>query len=127
MTRTRFVSCIATLNTAQRFPTQQPKRDKFSGLSRRAKRRKLAAKDDEELADTGALKAAIRTAKKLARPPKIGIADKRNSKPMGKIKKSRKVISRAGAAFETDRRAKSVSGEGVRAKRGQNKSKGEKA
>ncbi|KAF8642276.1 hypothetical protein AX16_009549 [Volvariella volvacea WC 439] len=49
------------------------KRDKFSGLSRRAKRRKMAQEEDEELGDKRSLNAAIRSAKKAARPTKIGL------------------------------------------------------
>ena len=45
----------------------------MSGLSRKAKRRKLAMENDAKMADGGALRAAVRSAKKAARPKKIGI------------------------------------------------------
>ncbi|KII94365.1 hypothetical protein PLICRDRAFT_133018 [Plicaturopsis crispa FD-325 SS-3] len=97
----------------------KPKRDKFAGLSRKAKRRKLAMQEDEEMGDSRALTASIRSAKKAARPQKIGIPEKRP--PKGKDKKSRKkVTSRTGGAFERDlgQKQKPGRGEGVRAKKG---------
>jgi ATP-dependent RNA helicase DDX27 len=45
----------------------------MSGLSRKAKRRKLGMENDAKMADGGALRAAVRSAKKAARPKKIGI------------------------------------------------------
>lgn len=101
----------------------QPKRDKFSGLSRKAKRRKMAREDDEELGDSGAMHAAIRSAKKAARPTKIGVPEKRPSKSRSKDRKAgpKKVTARAGGAFERDFGQKGSAGgrrEGVRAKRG---------
>ncbi|KAK7064216.1 DEAD-domain-containing protein [Favolaschia claudopus] len=44
---------------AQTSAVEKPKRDKFSGLTRKAKRRKLAAEEDKELGDEGGTKAAI--------------------------------------------------------------------
>ncbi|KAJ6610890.1 DEAD-domain-containing protein [Mycena sp. CBHHK59/15] len=82
----------------------KPKRDKFSGLTRKAKRRKLAMEEDKELGDDGAMKAAIRSAKKSAQPSKIGVLPK-------------KVSARAGGAFDRDFGQK-PSGEGVRSKKG---------
>jgi ATP-dependent RNA helicase DDX27 len=83
----------------------------------------MAIEDDEELDDGGAVKAAIRSAKKAARPAKIGVPDKRPSKSKGKAKKSgpKKVTARAGGAFDRDFGQKGESGgrrEGVRAKKG---------
>jgi ATP-dependent RNA helicase DDX27 len=52
--------------------TSAPKRDKFAGLSRKAKRRKMAAEADKEYNDAGAVASSIRTAKKELRPRKIG-------------------------------------------------------
>ncbi|KAI5124654.1 hypothetical protein M0805_004262 [Coniferiporia weirii] len=62
----------------------KPKRDKFSGLSRRAKRRKLAM--EEDVGETAAVRAAVRSAKKASRPAKIGIPETRQQKP-GKSKR----------------------------------------
>ncbi|KAL5495218.1 DRS1 [Sanghuangporus weigelae] len=64
-----------------------PKRDKFAGLSRRAKRRKLALQEDE--GETAAVRAAVRNAKKSSRPTKIGAPESRKQKP-GKAKSSEK-------------------------------------
>ncbi|KAJ7181679.1 DEAD-domain-containing protein [Mycena crocata] len=94
----------------------KPKRDKFSGLTRKAKRRKLAMEEDEELGDDRATKAAIRSAKKSARPAKIGIQVPRP--PSKKASRSRKkVTARSGGAFDRDFGQKG-SQEGVRSKKG---------
>ncbi|KAJ6519840.1 DEAD-domain-containing protein [Mycena sanguinolenta] len=94
----------------------KPKRDKFSGLTRRVKRRKLAMEEDKEIGDDRATQAAIRSAKKSARTPKIGVPLPR---AVNKAKSSRKrVKSRAGGAFERDLGQKGVTGEGVRSKKG---------
>ncbi|KAF5370217.1 hypothetical protein D9615_010060 [Tricholomella constricta] len=74
----------------------KPKRDKFAGLSRRVKRRKMIMEEDAELGDENALNAAIRLAKKSARPSKIGVPEKRLVKANSKSK-PKKVTSRAGA------------------------------
>jgi len=75
-------------------------------------------KTDEEMGDTGALKAAIRSAKRSARPTKIGVPVKRALNPKEKNKKSgRRVTSRVGA-FEKDLGQTTVKGEGMRAKKG---------
>ncbi|KAL1697166.1 P-loop containing nucleoside triphosphate hydrolase protein [Schizophyllum commune] len=99
----------------------KPKRDKFSGLSRKAKRRKLANEEDE--ADTNAVAAAIRSAKKASRPTKIGLPEARTAKS-GKNKKKGKPVKvtgkRAGGTFDRDlgqKGAKSSSSEGIRAKK----------
>ncbi|KAJ7786333.1 DEAD-domain-containing protein [Mycena metata] len=95
----------------------KPKRDKLSGLTRKAKRRKLAMQEDEELGDDRATHAAIRSAKKAARPPKIGTLIPRP--PSKKAKRStRKVTARTGGAFDRDLGQKGGSGEGVRSKKG---------
>ena len=60
-------------------PFKVPKRDKFAGLSRRAKRRKLAMEEDNA-GESGAARAAVRSAKKAARPTKIGIPEPRQGK-----------------------------------------------
>ncbi len=112
----------------------QPKRDKFAGLSRRAKRRKLAMEDDE--GDTGAIRAAVRSAKKSSRPTPIGIPEVRASRAKerkAKVKskaKSASVTARRGSAFERDmgdKRAGGVKNAGAGAKReGTRASKGDK-
>ncbi|OAX42987.1 DEAD-domain-containing protein [Rhizopogon vinicolor AM-OR11-026] len=91
----------------------KPKRDKFAGLTRKAKRRKLALEADKELGQTGAVNAAIRSAKKAARPAKIGIPVSTSKKT-----KTRKATSRAGGAFDRDLSSKAARSEGVRAKKG---------
>lgn len=96
----------------------QPKRDKFAGLTRKAKRRKMALEADKELGETGAVNAAIRSAKKAARPAKIGIPDHRNV-PASKRTKARKGASKTGGnTFDRDLSSKAARGEGVRAKKG---------
>lgn len=82
----------------------------------------MAIEDDEELGDDGAVKAAIRSAKKNARPAKIGVPDRRLSSK-GRDKKSgpKKVAARPGGVFDRDLGQKSEGGghrEGVRAKKG---------
>jgi ATP-dependent RNA helicase DDX27 len=84
----------------------------------------MAMADDEELGGGGAVKAAIRSAKKAARPAKIGVPEKRTSKSKAKNTKSgvRRVTARAGGVFDRDLEQKGgTSGgrrEGVRAKKG---------
>ncbi|KAG2366552.1 P-loop containing nucleoside triphosphate hydrolase protein [Suillus spraguei] len=96
----------------------KPKRDKFAGLTRKAKRRKMALEADKELGETGAVNAAIRSAKKASRPAKIGIPDHRNV-PVSKRKKARKGTSRTGGnTFDKDLSSKAARGEGVHAKKG---------
>ncbi|KIP11968.1 hypothetical protein PHLGIDRAFT_27593 [Phlebiopsis gigantea 11061_1 CR5-6] len=101
----------------------KPKRDKFAGLTRKAKRRKLAMEEDAN--ETGAIKAAIRSAKKTQRPAKIG--EKQPSLPSSKQKsrgKARKAksISRSTSVFDKDlgqrSNASAATREGVRAKKG---------
>ncbi|TRM66343.1 P-loop containing nucleoside triphosphate hydrolase protein [Schizophyllum amplum] len=96
----------------------KPKRDKFSGLSRKAKRRKLANEEDEE--DSKAVNAAIRSAKKATRPTKIGLPEARTAKPAKSKKKGKptKVTgSRPGGTFDRDLGQKGAKTEGVRAKK----------
>jgi len=66
------------------------------------------------------MNAAIRSAKKAARPAKIGVPEKRMSKSKGKSGPI-KVKARAGGAFDRDIEQKAGNSgrrEGVRAKRG---------
>lgn len=97
----------------------QPKRDKFSGLSRRVKRRKLAMEEDDGSGDRKAVDAAIRSAKKAARPSKIGIPEKRDAKKASKKKAKRKVTKGGNFGSEMGQRgAGKTLGEGIRAKKG---------
>lgn len=102
----------------------QPKRDKFSGLSRRLKRRKLGQEEDEAAGDHKAVNAAIRSAKKAARPNKIGVPEKRDSKggkSRDKKSKSKPKVTKGGN-FGSDLGqrggAGKVTNEGIRAKKG---------
>lgn len=83
----------------------------------------MAMEEDEELGDAGAVQAAIRSAKKAARPTKIGVPEKQKTKSKNKDKKSgpKRVTARAGGAFDRDYGQKVAVGgrrEGVRAKKG---------
>ncbi|KAF7791845.1 hypothetical protein EIP86_002869 [Pleurotus ostreatoroseus] len=66
----------------------KPKRDKYSGLSRRVKRRKMAMEDD--VGETVAIRAAVRAAKKSFKPVKIGEPERRASSKADKKKASKK-------------------------------------
>jgi len=66
--------------------------------------------------NSGAMDAAIRTAKKTSRPSKIGEPERRPQKI--KDKKGKKMTSRRGGAFDRDLGDKTIRHEGVRAKRG---------
>lgn len=93
----------------------KPTRDKFAGLSRRVKRRKMIMEEDAAIGDEKLLNSAIRLAKKSARPSKIGLPEKRPSKT--KTKSKLNVISRGGGAFDRDIEQKTGRREGVRAKK----------
>lgn len=104
----------------------KPKRDKFSGLSRREKRRKMAMEEDAQ--ETGAIKAAIRSAKKTQRPAKIGekqthLPAKQKSRDKGR-KRQKVAAGSKGSSFDKDlgqrsqRASAGASREGVRAKKG---------
>lgn len=85
------------------------KRGNFDGLSRKAKRRKMAVEDDENDASAAA---AIRSAKKIARPRKI-------TEPMAKPTTARnggKVKRKKGSAFDDERGGRKGRHEGMRAK-----------
>ncbi|KAJ3774939.1 DEAD-domain-containing protein [Lentinula raphanica] len=105
----------------QKAPAQEtkPKRDKFSGLSRKAKRRKLAREEDHETGNEGAIKSAIRSAKKSMRPSKIGEPERhpvKASKTREKKKIRRKLVPGRGGGFERD--LGQSRHEGARAKKG---------
>ena len=99
--------------------TWKRKRDKFSGLSRREKRRKLASEADTK-EDKRATDAAIRSAKKTARPSKINVP--RQSKSKQRDDK----LGKAGFSHDQGWRGSRSQKEGIRAKRGDaaNKIKG---
>jgi len=94
---------------------EKPSRGKLSGLSRKAKRRKMTTEEDKELGDNKSLNAAIRSAKMAARPAKIGVPERKDS---ASPKKKRKALTRSGNRFDSDFGRKSKSREGVRAKKG---------
>lgn len=108
-----------------------PKRDKFSGLSRRQKRRKMAADADKEFNDKGAVDSAIRAAKHAQRPRKIGddapqpSFGKKNKKDARKQKKPGHTSAKAktlgkDSKFKAEMGVKRRGGasEGIRAKKG---------
>ena len=99
-------------------PTWKRKRDKFSGLTRRAKRRKLAS-EGETKEDRKATDAAIRSAKKAARPARISVPNKPSARE-GKPKDDK--LGKAG--FSHDQGWRGNRKEGIRAKRGDAKIKG---
>ncbi|EJD47739.1 DEAD-domain-containing protein [Auricularia subglabra TFB-10046 SS5] len=101
----------------------KPKRDKFSGLTRRAKRRKIAREEDEaDRAGSAATGAAIRAAKKAARPPKIGEPLPKVAAGKSKEKRQKKKLAKGFEADLSARGGKKSAGagarEGARAKRG---------
>ncbi|KAF5390357.1 hypothetical protein D9757_002906 [Collybiopsis confluens] len=108
----------------------KPKRDKFSGLTRKAKRRKLAKDEDAELGNESTTRAAVRSAKKSMRPSKIGEPERRLGKTSKeKKKKARGKLGKKGG-FERDLGVQNRH-EGARAKKsdtvgGMNKKKGPK-
>ena len=84
------------------------KRLPMAGLSRKAKRRKLAKQDDEEDPHgQRSMDASIRSAKKAARPKKIGQEDKSfGGKLNGKKKNVNKKSARKGFGFARDGESK---------------------
>ncbi|EMD42037.1 hypothetical protein CERSUDRAFT_129370 [Gelatoporia subvermispora B] len=97
----------------------KPKRDKYAGLSRRVKRRKMAMEEDEGAADSTAIRTAVRSAKKASRPKKIGEPEARQPRNKKSDKKSKKkVATRAARGFDKDASQRTTSREGVRAKKG---------
>jgi ATP-dependent RNA helicase DDX27 len=107
----------------QAVDENKPKRDKFSGLSRRAKRRKLAMEEDKESGDVGAISASIRSAKKAGRPARIGEPERRaptkRDKKRDRKSKAKKAVRVSRAGFDQELgHKKGTLNEGVRAKRG---------
>jgi len=100
----------------------QPKRDKFAGLSRKAKRRKLAKEDDATHQDERFIKSSIRDAKKAQRPTKIGLPEakgfKKEKKGKGPKRKTTVKLGK-GLGFGKDAAdATKRSREGTRSKKG---------
>ncbi|KAF4617460.1 hypothetical protein D9613_006091 [Agrocybe pediades] len=108
--------------TKKAIDENKPKRDKMSGLSRRAKRRKMIMEEDKELGDSKVLNASIRAAKKAARPAKIGEPEKKPSRPVKKKQKQKSGSKKpfTGSLFDSElgQKAKATSSrEGIRARK----------
>ena len=90
----------------------------MSGLSRKAKRRKMIMEEDKEFNDQKSINASIRSAKKAGRPCKIGEPEKKSTGPAKK--KRRTVVKKpraGGSAFENDLGSKTKVREGIRARK----------
>ena len=78
---------------------------------------------EEDAQETGAIKAAIRSAKKTQRPVKIGekqtqLPSKAKSKDKARQKQKRKAMAKGGSAFDKDLGQRpAAKREGVRAKK----------
>ena len=94
------------------------KHGKYDGLSRRAKRRKMAIEADKEEGSAPVQAAAIRKVKRASRPTKITEPMAKPAAPKSKSKKSKSSTGgkKGGSAFDTDGKSKGSS-EGMRAKR----------
>ncbi|KAG6335274.1 hypothetical protein ID866_3803 [Astraeus odoratus] len=118
-TKTQSKSGVSS-NKSGELPSEnsQHKRDKLAGLSRKAKRRKMEMEAEKQSGEKGAIDAAIRSAKREARPNKIGkVATKNGTTPTQK-RTTPKVVSRIGSTFSRDLSARARKGEGIRAKKG---------
>ena len=76
--------------------------------------------EEDEAGETGAIKAAVRSAKKASRPAKIGESERRPASKKDKKRKSgsaKSVTKSKGGAFDKDMGQRSAR-EGVRAKKG---------
>ena len=73
--------------------------------------------EDEELGDQKLLNASIRSAKKAARPAKIGVPERGGLHTAKKKNKSSTKKPRGGGSFESDLSQKSKPREGIRARR----------
>src|SRR4051812_10107119 len=92
----------------------QSKRDKFAGLSRKAKRRRILMEEDKASGDGKAMNAAIRSAKKASRPPKIGLPARRQGKMSLHKTEKRPSLAKTKGLFERDLDQKSSRREGIR-------------
>lgn len=77
----------------------------------------MAIEVDKEIGDNAGLNAAIRSAKKAAKPEKIGKALSKGPTQLKHGPKS-KAGSRTVSAFEQDLSVRKASSEGIRAKKG---------
>jgi len=115
---------VSHLSTADRFVLLtkiQPevKRDKYAGLSRKVKRRKLAMEEDTAENSKNTTAAAIRSAKKAQRPSKIGEPERRATNPKKEKRRKEKERKKVRAGgFDKDIGSKGLkSREGFKAKR----------
>jgi len=94
---------VAEVKSRSRMVSEgnKPKRDKSSGISRKAKRRKMTLEEDKEVGDSGVLKAAIRSAKRSSRPSKI--RDSCGTKSPSLRTKNRKVTGKGVFGRDVDR------------------------
>ena len=112
---TRCVAVFPFYRVACDVSLSQYKRDKLSGLTRRAKRRKIAVDEDE--VEKRAIGTSIRSAKKAMRPAKIGISEPRlQSSKRTKMRGGTKKLKDANS-FGSDLGQRTVA-EGTRAKKG---------
>lgn len=82
--------------------------------------------NEEDAGETGAIRAAVRSAKKAARPAKIGESERRAgpaSKKREKKAKAKRPITKVGGSFDKDMGQRAAR-EGVRAKKGDSIGKG---
>lgn len=83
----------------------------------------MAMEEDEETGENGAIRAAVRSAKKASKPVKIGQPERKPSsagKKREKVKEKKKrgkAATRIGGAFDKEMGRRSVK-EGVRARKG---------
>jgi len=77
----------------------------------------MAMEVDKEIGGNAGLNAAIRSAKKAAKPSKIGMALTKGPAPLKHGPKS-KARPRTASTFELDLSARRVRSEGIRAKKG---------
>ena len=86
----------------------------------------MQLEEDKEV-DGKAVNAAIRSAKKAMRPPKIGEPERKPARPQKKKQKSSPRKARSGGIFDNDMGQKSKSSnEGIRAKRSDGSKLGKK-
>lgn len=99
-----FTKSNGQTGPAAKSTRPEVKRPKFAGLSRKAKRRKMADEEDDSGGTHRAVNAAIRQAKKSSRPSKIGIPDSKvTAQKSGHPKKKKKVSGKGkGGGFERD-------------------------
>ncbi|EAU93002.1 ATP-dependent RNA helicase drs1 [Coprinopsis cinerea okayama7 len=85
----------------------KPSRDKYSGLSRKAKRRKMAMEEDKESGVQKSVNAAIRSAKKASRLSKISMLPSKGSSSNANSSAKPRSSSKAKSNFDTDRGSRS--------------------